>query len=588
MADNKTGWRSDPLVRALGFLDLRWKPVARSLLLGVAGALAALGLAALSAWLITRAWQMPPVLFLSVAITAVRALGISRGLFRYLERLATHDLALGGMATARERLYLALATGSPAYSVTLRRGDLLTRTGDDIDELGNALIRGLIPIGVGFTTSLAAIIIMAFVSGWAAIVLAVALIVSGVVAPWLAARGSARAIADSAAASTRAADTASTALWHAPELIVGRRRDAVLADARVADEDAIVAADRGVRVQSLAAAATPLSLGVSLLAACLIGIHLASSTSGSLADVASGHGLTPMILGVLILVPLSAFESTAPLTEAGIQLERSRQSAARVMALVDGARAEGAQVEVSADSADDIDVPVYAGPVTMTLDQLRWGWPATADGTPPTLGPDEGISQVLSPGSRLAVVGPSGIGKSTLLLTIAGLLEPRAGSVTATAQDGAPVALRSAACYFAEEAHTFSTTLGENLRVARGDVTDDEMREALATVGLGDWVAGLPDGLDTVLTGGAEAISGGQRRRLLLARALLHRAPVVLLDEPTEHLDAADAEQLLARLLTPVGGMFGPERTVVVVTHQPPRAESADFVRIEWEPVGSQ
>lgn len=588
MADNESGWRSDPLVRALGFLDLRWKPVARSLLLGVAGALAALGLAALSAWLITRAWQMPPVLFLSVAITAVRALGISRGLFRYLERLATHDLALGGMATARERLYLALATGSPAYSVTLRRGDLLTRTGDDIDELGNALIRGLIPIGVGFTTSLAAIIIMAFVSGWAAVVLAIALIVSGVVAPWLAARGSARAIADSAAATTRAADTASTALWHAPELIVGRRRDAVLADARAADDDAIVAADRGVRVQSLAAAATPLSLGVSLLAACLIGIHLASSTSGSLADVASGRGLTPMILGVLILLPLSAFESTAPLTEAGIQLERSRQSAARVMALVDGARAEGAQVEVSADSADDIDVPVYAGPVTMTLDQLRWGWPATADATPPTLGPDEGISQVLAPGSRLAVVGPSGIGKSTLLLTIAGLLEPRAGSVTATAQDGTPIASRSAACYFAEEAHIFSTTLGENLRVARGDVTDDEMREALATVGLGDWVAGLPDGLDTVLTGGAEAISGGQRRRLLLARALLHRAPVVLLDEPTEHLDAADAEQLLARLLTPVGGMFGPERTVVVVTHQPPRAESADFVRIEWEPVGSR
>ena len=593
MADNRTGWRSDPLVRALGFLDLKWKPVARSLLLGVAGALSALGLAALSAWLITRAWQMPPVLFLSVAITAVRALGISRGLFRYLERLATHDLALGGMATARERLYLALATGSPAYSVTLRRGDLLTRTGDDIDELGNALIRGLIPIGVGSTTSLAAIIIMAFVSGWAAVVLAVALIVSGVVAPWLAARGSARAIADSAAATTRAADTASTALWHAPELIVGRRRDAVLADARAADEDAIAAADRGVRVQSLAAAATPLALGVSLLAACLIGIHLASSTSGSLADVASGHGLTPMILGVLILLPLSAFESTAPLTEAGIQLERSRQSAARVMALVDGARAEGADVDrahvdVTGDAADDIDVPVHVGPVTMQLDQLRWGWPATSDATPPTLGPEQGISQVLPPGSRLAVVGPSGIGKSTLLLTIAGLLEPRAGSVSATDQDGTPVALRSAACYFAEEAHIFSTTLGENLRVARGDVTDDEMRAALGAVGLSEWVAGLPDGLDTVLTGGAEAISGGQRRRLLLARALLHRAPVVLLDEPTEHLDAADAEQLLARLLTPVGGMFGPDRTVVVVTHQPPRAESADFVRIEWEPVSSQ
>ncbi|UEA61458.1 thiol reductant ABC exporter subunit CydC [Gordonia otitidis] len=571
----KNGLVNDPLVRALGFLGLTWRPVARSLLLGIAGAMSALGLAALSAWLITRAWQMPPVLYLSVAITAVRALGISRGLFRYLERLATHDLALGGMSTARERLYLALATGSPAYSVTLRRGDLLTRTGDDIDELGNALIRGLIPIGVGFTTSVAAVVIMALVSGWAALVLAVALIVSGVIAPWLAARGSARAIADSATATARAVDTAATALWHAPELIVGRRRDAVLADARAADQAAISAADRGVRVQSAAAAATPLALGASLIAACLIGIHLAAQTSGSLSDVASGHGLTPMILGVLILLPLSAFESTAPLTEAGIQLERSRQSASRVMALVDGARAEGADIDgadvgASADGADDIDVPVHAGPVTMQLDQLRWGWPASADATPRTLGPDQGISQVLPPGSRLAVVGPSGIGKSTLLLTIAGLLEPRAGSVTATDQDGTPVALRSAACYFAEEAHIFSTTLGENLRVARGDVTDDEMCEALATVGLGDWLAGLPGGLDTVLTGGAEAISGGQRRRLLLARALLHRAPVVLLDEPTEHLDATDAEQLLARLLTPVGGMFGPERTVVVVTHQLP------------------
>ena len=229
----------DPLIRALGFLGLRGRPVLRSLLLGVGGALSALGLAALSAWLITRAWQMPPVLYLSVAITAVRALGISRGLFRYLERLATHDLALGAMASARTRVYVALASGSPAYSVTLRRGDLLTRTGDDIDEIGNALIRGLIPIGVGLTTSVAAVIIMALVSPWAALVLAVALLVSGVLAPWLAARGSARSIADAAAATTRSAEATTTALWHASELVVARRRDAVLAAASTADREAL-------------------------------------------------------------------------------------------------------------------------------------------------------------------------------------------------------------------------------------------------------------------------------------------------------------------------------------------------------------
>ncbi|MDF3282671.1 thiol reductant ABC exporter subunit CydC [Gordonia sp. N1V] len=567
------------MLRALGFLGLRTRPVLWSLMLGVAGALSALGLAALSAWLITRAWQMPPVLYLSVAITAVRALGISRGLFRYLERLATHDLALGAMATARERLYVALASGSPAYSVTLRRGDLLTRTGDDVDEIGNALIRAFIPIGVGLTTSAAAVAIMALVSGWAALVLAIALIVSGVIAPWLAARGSDRALGDAARANTAVAEATTTALWHAPELVVSRRRRSVLATARQADAEAIRAADRGERIEALAAAATPLSLGASLIAACVIGIGLASGVSGSLAGVSSTTGLlTPMVLGVLILLPLSSFESTAPLTEAGIQLERSRQSAARVMALVDGARRIGEDSAVG-DAAID-DVAVHAAPATLRLDALRWGWSDAA-----VLGPEAGVTATLTPGARMAVVGPSGIGKSTLLLTMAGLLDARGGLVTAADEAGQQLTIRSATCYFAEEAHIFSTSLEENLRVARGDVTVEEMHAALAEVGLADWVAELPDGLGTELTGGAESLSGGQRRRLLLARALLHRAPIVLLDEPTEHLDAADAERLLARILDPSSGMFAPDRTVVVVTHQlpatalhPGRAESVRVV----------
>ncbi|MDL9936163.1 thiol reductant ABC exporter subunit CydC [Gordonia sp. ABSL1-1] len=558
-------WRDDPLLRALGFLGLRGRPVFWSLFLGVCGALSALGLAALSAWLITRAWQAPPVLYLSVAITAVRALGISRGVFRYLERLATHDLALGAMATARERVYRALASGSPAYSVTLRRGELLTRTGEDIDEIGNALIRGLIPIGVGLTTSAAAVAVMALVSTSAAIVLAVALLVSGVLAPWLAARGSAQAIADAAQANTEVAQAASTALWHAPELIVARRRGVVLRAVGRADADAIIAADRGFRWQAAAAAATPLALGVSLLAACLIAIDLAGQVSGSLADVASGHGLTPMIIGVLILLPLSSFETTAPLTEAGIQLERSRQSAARVMALVDGSHA---------DSDGVVDVAVRQGPVTVDIDDMRWGWSSAA-----VLGPANGVRTRLRPGSRLAVVGPSGSGKSTLLLTLAGLLAPRVGEVSVVG-GGEQLELRSATCYFAEDGHIFSTSVLENLRVARGDVSAAEASVVLAAVGLSDWVGGLPAGLDTVLTGGADALSGGQRRRLLLARALVHPAPVVLLDEPTEHLDAADADALLRTILDGDGGLFGPERNVVVVTHRLPADLDVEVIEL--------
>ncbi|MFW0785541.1 thiol reductant ABC exporter subunit CydC [Gordonia sp. CPCC 206044] len=556
----------DPLWRAVGLLGLRGRPVAWAILLGVCGALSALGLAALSAWLITRAWQMPPVLYLSVAITAVRALGISRGVFRYLERLATHRLALGAMATARERVYRRLADGAPGYSVTLRRGDLLARTGDDIDEIGNALIRGVIPIAVGAVTGMAAVVIMALVSWWAAVVLAGALVVSAVVAPWLAARGSARTIADAAGASTRVTEATLAALWHGPELTVARRREHVLATASRADADALSAADRGLRHQASAAAATPLAMGMSLLAACLVGIHLASSTPGSLADVASGEGLTPMILGVLILLPLSSFESTAPLTEAGIQLERSRQSAARVLALVDGAGpARYATPDGDPDEDDGsgpLDRPIHRGPVTLVADELRWGHPAG-----PELGPAEGESFRLPPGGRLVVVGPSGSGKSTLLLTLGGLLEPRHGTVECRDDDDR-VDPRSAVCYFSEEGHLFSTTVAENLLVARGDATESEVLDALRVVGLADWVHSLPDGLHTELTGGADAVSGGQRRRLLLARALLHPAPVVLLDEPTEHLDDADAAAILRRILSRDDGWFGPHKTVVVVTHQ--------------------
>lgn len=554
--------QGNALWRALGFLGLRRRPVVVSVLLGVCGTLSALGLAALSAWLITRAWQMPPVLFLSVAITAVRGLGISRGVFRYLERLATHDLALGAMASARERVYRALAAGDPGYSVTLRRGELLARTGDDVDEIGNALIRGIIPMAVGAVTSLAAVAIMALVSWWAAIVLAVALVVSGAVAPWLAARGSARVLTDGSVATTRVSEAAVSALWHGPELSVAGRRKAMIDVMAQADRDAAHAADRGMRWQAAAAAATPLSLGVSVLAACLIGIHLAGEVSGSLASVSTGAGLTPMVLGVLILLPLSAFESTAPLTEAGIQMERSRQSAARVMALVDGA---GADDEPPVDSGP-LDRPVHHDPVTLTVDGLRWSR-TDSDATAPSFGGAGGLSRVLPPGARLVVVGPSGSGKSTLLLTLAGLLPPRSGDVTSHDAAGEQVEIRSAVCYFAEESHIFSTTVRENLLLARGDAAEAELFAALDAVGLAGWVRALPDGLDSPVSGGAEAMSGGQRRRLLLARAILHPAPVVLLDEPTEHLDAADAAALLRQIVA--GDLFGRNRTVVAVTHQP-------------------
>ena len=159
------------------------------------------------------------------------------------------------------------------------------------------------------------------------------------------------------------------------------------------------------------------------------------------------------------------------------------------------------------------------------------------------------------------------------MMTLAGLLLPLHGQITL---DATPLSdldefdLRRAVCFFAEDAHFFATTVRDNLLVARRDCRDDELTAVLRKVGLGEWLAGLPDGLSTVLSGGAQAVSAGQRRRLLLARTIISPARIVLLDEPTEHLDAADADPLLRGLLDPLGGLIGSDRTVVVATHHLP------------------
>ncbi|BBX02152.1 ABC transporter ATP-binding protein [Mycolicibacterium moriokaense] len=472
-----------------------------AILFGVLSLGSALALAGVAAWLITRAWQMPPVLDLSVAVVAVRALGISRGILGYCERLASHDTALRAAAGVRERLYARLATG-PADAVMRRHtGELVSDIGSSVDELSDVLVRAVVPIAVAAVLGSAATITIALISPVAAAVLALCLLVAGVATPALAAR--AAVAAENLAALHRSQrDTAAMmALEHAPELRVSGRLDEVLADADRQQRDWGDAIDRAAAPAALASAAPIAAIGASVLGAVVCGIAIAPTTA-------------PTTLAVLMLLPLSAFEAATALPGAGVQLARSRVAARRLRMLTDPAH-------------DDSRRPAV-----------------------PTVH--------LKPGDRLAVTGPSGSGKTTLLMHLAGLL---------------PEEIPSGAAFFPEDAHLFATTVRDNLLVARGDANDDELRAALARVGLGEWLDSLPDGLSTVLVGGDAAVSAGQRRRLLLARALVSTAPTLLLDEPTEHLDAADGSRFLNELLTP-GGLFPAERTVVVATHHLP----IDFV----------
>ncbi|MEV6064141.1 ATP-binding cassette domain-containing protein [Nocardia asteroides] len=555
-----------------------WRVVA-AIAWGVAALGSGLALAALAAWLIARAWQMPPVLYLSVAVVAVRALGITRGVCRYLERLATHDVALRAMTTARTTVYRALAhadiwwwrgssdlradsgheDSAPGAGASagagagadvgagavgrgtsrvesggadvgrgagysgggdlrgMRRGELLVRVGADIDDLGAVVVRVLVPVVVAVMLSLAAVGLIAFISVPAALILAVALAVSGILAPWLS--GVAAREADRAVRADRAEFTAEalTVLDHAAELRVAGKLDTALAQADTANRRAIVAEDTAAAHSAWAAAATPLSIGVSALGALLVGIAAYGPTGGL------PGGMTPMALTILVLVPLSAFEAVGTLPAAATTLTTSRAALHRL-------RTAG----IATDTA--------AGP----------GTPAPAS-----------LSRIPRPeGRRIAVVGPSGAGKTTLLMEWAGLF-------------GTP---REDVTFFAEDAHLFGTSILENLRVARGDLTVEAAEAALRAVGLGPWLESLPDGVHTGLTAGAAAVSGGQRRRILLARALVAPATTLLLDEPTEHLAAAEGERLLLDLLDVDSGLVDPDRTVVVVTHQLPARHRADTV----------
>lgn len=544
------------LWRAVRLLGVSRRRVALAILTGSAGLGSAVALAAVSAWLIARASQMPPVMYLTVATVAVRALGVSRGVLRYLERLASHDVALRGMATLRERLYARLADADPRKLLSLRRGDLLARVGADVDAVGDVVVRGLLPIAVAAVVSLGSAILVGVFLPTAGLALAAALVVAGVVGPWWATRAARTAEVRSVQARADLAAGVVTVLDGAAELAVAGRLPAAVGAVRDADARLATATDAAARPAALAAASLPLATGLAVLAALALGIP--ATTAGTLA---------PVELAVVVLTPLAAFEAVGMVPMAAVSLLRSREAARRVLELLDSP----APTPAPAPAGDSGDTEAGAdGPGRLVARGLACGWPG---GTPVVVGLDLEVG----PGRSVAVVGPSGVGKTTLLVTLAGLLRPVAGTVRASGRDPAALDRAEAArlvAFVAEDAHVFDTSVLENLRVARGDVTPDEATATLAAVGLGDWLAGLPDGLGTVLGADAARVSGGERRRLLLARALLSPAGVLLLDEPTEHVDAG-ADELLAALLD---GTLAGARGVVVVTHRPGGLAAADEV----------
>nr|BFF20995.1 hypothetical protein GCM10025730_45160 [Promicromonospora thailandica] len=330
--------RRDPLRRVLPLLEVRPGKVAAAITLGVLALTCAIGLAAVAAWLVARASQMPPVLTLSVAVVSVRAFGIGRGVLRYCERLASHDVALRGMAALRANVYERLAEDD--RPVTVRRGELLARIGQDVDDVGDVVVRALIPAGIAVVTSLGSVVLLGVLLPAAGVALALCLVLAGVVTPWLAARAAARTEARGATVRGEVSAVSLELLEESAALRVTGRFDARLRDLDAADARLSAVADDGARTSGLAAGLGALAQGLAVLASLAFGIPAALAGS-----------LSPEALTVIVLTPLAVFEATAGLPAAAVQLHRSREAARRLLVLLP---ADGSEDQVArADCASD-------------------------------------------------------------------------------------------------------------------------------------------------------------------------------------------------------------------------------------------
>jgi ATP-binding cassette, subfamily C, bacterial CydCD len=521
--------------------------------LGAASSLAGLALTGAAAWLLVRASSLPPVLSLSAAVVLVRGTAVARPLLRYLERLVSHDVALSRLGDWRSSVYAALIPRVPGPRLR-RRGDLLTRVGPDVDARTDGLLRGRIPALSAWAALLTGAGMATALEPRLAVPLGTGLLISGWAAPALAARQARRDDTATGKARAELRDAIIETIDGLEELAL-RPADASPADAAEPalpggspaahspgsgqdhagglwterDCGLAVPRERSRVLEALESRAA--TWGGAAAALSLLGWGFA--VAGTAGVLASAGSLSAEWTAVVLLAVVALGEPVATLPDAAVARRRAAGAEARLAEIGDQPRSATRAVPESAD---------------VVVEGLVAGWDPDA---PPAL---KGVDLRIARGGSLAVLGSSGGGKSTLAAVLAGLLDPREGTVS---RPGKTILVGDAAD------HVFASTVRENLRLAAPAATDGDLTAALDRVGLGSWLAQQPAGLDTWLGAGGSTISGGQRRRLATARALLAEPDLLILDEPTEGLDEAAADALMTDLLSAAHG-----RTILLLTHR--------------------
>jgi thiol reductant ABC exporter CydC subunit len=530
----------NPLLRLLRLARPMRRELLFAVLAGAVGCGCGVALLATSGFLLARASQHPNIVAISIAVVLVRALSVGRGLLRYLERLFSHDVAFRVLADVRVAIYRRLERLAPAGVTAFRSGDLLTRLISDVDATQDLFIRGIAPpltaalVGAGATT--AVLLILAPAAG----VLAAGLLAAGVGVPVITAASARRAARLAAPARGELGAAVTDLLSGAAELHAFGAVETGLDRARAADADLTRLARRSASASGLGIGLSAAVSGLTLWGVLLLGV--AATGSGSL-------GRVP--LAVITLTALAAFEAVTALPAAAIQLGHARVSAGRIADVLDTPDPVRSPEQPFPPPQRPVQVSIRGGTVRYSADEA----PAVLE-----------IDLDLGPGRRVALVGPTGAGKSTLAAVLFRFVDLTSGTARLNGRDLAgydPDDVRAVISGCAQDPHIFDATIRDNLRLARPQASDAELARAAADARLLDWIASLPLGWDTPVGAHGAALSGGQRQRLVLARALLADPALLVLDEPTAHLDPANRRALTADLLAATAG-----RATLLITHE--------------------
>jgi ATP-binding cassette, subfamily C, bacterial CydC len=515
-------------------------------LLGLASAGATIGLLAGSGYVVGRAALRPGLGALAGVLAAVEVLAFLRGPLRYAERLIGHDATLRALARWRVWLYDCLMPRVPAALSGWRSGDLLTRAIDDVDTLQDLYLRTLLPVAVAVGSGVLGVVVVGLILPVSALALSVPLAVACTLSPYFAWRsaGDDHAAALAGALSAQVVD----AIHGAPDLLAFGADVAML--------------ERLEAMSNRADALERTQAGANAWATLLTQICQGAAITAVLAVTASavhaGH-LNPVMVAVLPLAALATFEPVPGIALAAARSRTVNAAARRLLAL------EAVPVPVTDPDPADVLAPGIPE-ISFSDASLRY-----APELPRAL---DGVSFSVVPGGRVAITGSSGAGKSSLVTALLRFWPLDDGSLAlggTAVEDLAQADVRAACALVDQRAQLFAGTVRANVTLGRPDATDEEVQHALEAAQLGDWVDGLPSGLETPVGDEGVAVSGGERRRLAVARALLAGGSVLVLDEPTGGLDTPLADRLISDVLAAAG-----ERSVFLITHRASEASSCD------------